>query len=1018
MKKLLAIIFIVSLFVIGFLYLKSNFLQVFTYLFRKVTSINLEPSNVNLRFRPWELLVEIDGAKLTGPIDGYIGKSKLLIDLEKGIWLKNISLSDFEISVKPNGKAKTSFPPIENLEAFQGSFKIGKYEFCVEDLRLENLVRGRAFGLSMRIRMEPYFSEAKINAKGHFGEKIEIRDGTYEVKNLKLFRIDQAVDGSADLRGGVVYKGSKLETEGFFVLADGSISVSFLKVPYRLIDAQGSYRLKVEPYASDLTVSLSNSDGVGIKLEMDLKKRYLKRLKISTNFIEIQKLKDVVAVESLTGYSPWNYIWGGKVKVDDLTYLSGQPISAKLALDGTSVSFGRFLFTNVTGDLTIDGKNLAFSGISGQYKSSFLDKVNGRFELSGKKSLIMEGSFFANLKDLSSFIHNENIKVAKGRSKGTLHFFWDELTGIKYDLIGQIEGGNLIFNGVPVNVEGKFRFTDHGFECLPIYLAHNGTVLRLTGLIKGKNEFDLHVEGAISAPTITSFRTLPFSIGGISKINVNVSMSNGRLRIKGGFDFTKLSLSVSKIFEKKEGFPANLSLELLKRGKLVEVKHLLFTLGGLRIEGLGRGDPHAMDCDFSLEAKDLEKIARLFNVPEISDAGSLKGKISMTDFRFSLDKLPFIKGFLEVKDGFLKLPYFDPPIRNIDLRMDFEGEKMHVRVLRARIGNSSLKEADLKLEGVREPVISGVLRFDKLDISDFKRGDGKSRIPLIEEDTLIWRTKLFLDLSFGQIVYRDLGFADSSLFLAKNGAHFYIRGYCPDLFAGEFITENSFKLQKPKPVFEGKFNLKGFSLSRMTSHLKHHYQVEGKADIWAKFKTEGDDLDEMRKNLKGEVLAISKKGVIKKWNLIAKVLELLNVYQIVRLKIDLTRQGLAYNRMGGSFSIKDGKLSTQNFAIDSPSLIMSSRLEIDMGNGQMKGNISVSPLVAFEKTLDKIPIIRNLLRGKEKGFLSVDYSVRGKISDPEVSIDLVRTVPGKIYDILKNIFTLPFEALELQKKKD
>ena len=105
-------------------------------------------------------------------------------------------------------------------------------------------------------------------------------------------------------------------------------------------------------------------------------------------------------------------------------------------------------------------------------------------------------------------------------------------------------------------------------------------------------------------------------------------------------------------------------------------------------------------------------------------------------------------------------------------------------------------------------------------------------------------------------------------------------------------------------------------------------------------------------------------------------------------------------------------LSTKDFLIDSPSMVITGDGEVDLKRDRLEGNIIVSPLVTLDRTIDKIPILRNILQGREKGFLSVAYKVKGPTDDPDISVSFVNTIGGKALNILRNILVLPKELLE------
>jgi uncharacterized protein YhdP len=116
--------------------------------------------------------------------------------------------------------------------------------------------------------------------------------------------------------------------------------------------------------------------------------------------------------------------------------------------------------------------------------------------------------------------------------------------------------------------------------------------------------------------------------------------------------------------------------------------------------------------------------------------------------------------------------------------------------------------------------------------------------------------------------------------------------------------------------------------------------------------------------------------------------------------------------MGGAFTAKNGIFTTNNFLLDSPSMLITGDGSINARNSEVNGNITVSPLVALDKTIKKIPIIRSILREKDKGFFYVSYNVKGNIEDPDISTNYVSTVGGRTVETLRNILVLPKDLFE------
>ena len=78
----------------------------------------------------------------------------------------------------------------------------------------------------------------------------------------------------------------------------------------------------------------------------------------------------------------------------------------------------------------------------------------------------------------------------------------------------------------------------------------------------------------------------------------------------------------------------------------------------------------------------------------------------------------------------------------------------------------------------------------------------------------------------------------------------------------------------------------------------------------------------------------------------------------------------------------------------------------------VNGVIQVSPLIALDRTIDKLPIIRSILKIQGQGFLYLTYNVHGPLDEPEISPSITSTIGSKTLELIRNILVLPKEVFE------
>jgi uncharacterized protein YhdP len=302
--------------------------------------------------------------------------------------------------------------------------------------------------------------------------------------------------------------------------------------------------------------------------------------------------------------------------------------------------------------------------------------------------------------------------------------------------------------------------------------------------------------------------------------------------------------------------------------------------------------------------------------------------------------------------------------------------------------------------------------MDKLNMADFGGGKefklkslGKEGILARSSGNLSVRAK---DVTFGSIAARDL---EVNAFMTDrkiNVSDLKLR-----MFGGEMDMKGMLDLSGPVPSLYTNGRMTRVKAGLFMDAMGGTSQeISGEAFITGTLKTEGATMKDFKANLGGDTAVYSRDGVIKRWKLLSKIFALLNVYDLVRGKIDFGKDGLVYTKMGASFTINKGIYHTNNFLLDSPSMVITGAGDIDISKETVNATLEVSPLVALDRTIDKIPIVRSILKNKNKGFLYVTYSVSGSFDDPDISTNYVGTVGTKSLEILRNILVFPKEVFE------
>lgn len=119
--------------------------------------------------------------------------------------------------------------------------------------------------------------------------------------------------------------------------------------------------------------------------------------------------------------------------------------------------------------------------------------------------------------------------------------------------------------------------------------------------------------------------------------------------------------------------------------------------------------------------------------------------------------------------------------------------------------------------------------------------------------------------------------------------------------------------------------------------------------------------------------------------------------------LDILRgDGIGFEGMDGEFILDDGVATTELMRIYGPALGLTSKGQIDFDNDVIDLTGTVVPAYSVNSFIGNIPLLGPLLTGGEgEGLIAVVYGVKGRVEDPEVSVNpLSALTPG----FLRNIF--------------
>ena len=176
---------------------------------------------------------------------------------------------------------------------------------------------------------------------------------------------------------------------------------------------------------------------------------------------------------------------------------------------------------------------------------------------------------------------------------------------------------------------------------------------------------------------------------------------------------------------------------------------------------------------------------------------------------------------------------------------------------------------------------------------------------------------------------------------------------------------------------------------------------------------EGEDSQKMKESLNGSLRFEIENGMIERFNILSKVFSILNVSQWFKGRLpDLKTKGLPYHNMMATIHVKDGIASTDDFLVDSDAIKITLMGKVDLGKNLIDARIGVHPLVTIDTILSNVPIAGYILTGKDKGFISFFYEVKGSRDDPKVEAIPFKSIEEPSWGIIKRLLLTPLRPFQ------
>lgn len=388
-------------------------------------------------------------------------------------------------------------------------------------------------------------------------------------------------------------------------------------------------------------------------------------------------------------------------------------------------------------------------------------------------------------------------------------------------------------------------------------------------------------------------------------------------------------------------------------------------------------------------------------------ATTLTGKGVITSLAPVAFSASFTSPRIDLADFGFKSPEKNPEITKVKGTVSFKGNSLKIKALSGNLNSSPLNltgtVSDIKALKADLAVTSPQLNIaDLVLLADIEKTGTPAAKPAVEPtikavvraDKGTWNGVEFTKLN------STINLANSVLLLQPLIA---------DVFGGGLSAKVKIDSKSTPTNYQVEFRFVNGSADELIDFFTaNKREMTGVLSLDASLTASGENYDAIRKSAAGSLEIHSQKGMLRQFSMLSKVFSILNVSQLFKFRLpDMVSEGMPYNDLKATLTIKNGFVSTDNLFLASNAMNMSLIGKHDFVHDNMDLTLGVQPLQTVDKVVSHIPIVGWILTGKEKTMFSTYFEIKGKTSAPNVTAIPITSLGKGVLGIFKRVFQLP-----------
>jgi hypothetical protein len=453
------------------------------------------------------------------------------------------------------------------------------------------------------------------------------------------------------------------------------------------------------------------------------------------------------------------------------------------------------------------------------------------------------------------------------------------------------------------------------------------------------------------------------------------------------------------------------------------IERLDLHLPPFRLSGKGTvrlGDKFAVDASIVSGSVSLAHLPQGLSIGGLSE-GTLEVTLDIKGKGTNWKAWQF-NGWVALTDGRLLSKELDAPISEIYLRLQLVRGGADIKRLALKVDDSDVTLSGSIRNWNKTPAINATIFSSKLDIDLLiPKGERSPARDFLED--LAATSRLAATVNIDRGLYKSLIVRGLSAQVSIRDGTVGLDNLAGEADGGTIEGRLKIHMPKLKPAdAQASFRIAGMPYEKILQlagdDQRDQRVVTGTLSATGILQGHGRDPQGVLHTISGKMNLLVAQGHIQKGTVVPKILTILNLPTLLQGKVDLTKDGLPFDKMSATLSITNGLVATENFLVDSPIIKITGAGSYDMTRDQMNVVLATSPLGSYSKLLKSIPLFGKLFAGERQGIDTALFEVKGPLKDPQVRYLPLQSFATGVtglahlaFDVLKNAIMLPKELI-------